>query len=131
MLDTNICIELLRAASRKVASRVDRFEIDEVAVSCITLAELLFGAERSARPAVHRNLITQFLAPIRILPFDDAAADTYGRVRAALERRGSPIGPLDTLIAGHALAVDLTLVTSNVREFARVDGLRVDNWLRS
>jgi tRNA(fMet)-specific endonuclease VapC len=131
MLDTNICIEMLRAGSRKMVSRLKQHQIDDVAICSVTLAELQYGAAKSARPAHHAMLIAQFCAPIAIMAFDHAAAETYGTVRAALERAGTPIGPLETLIASHALSLDLTLVTSNDREFQRVKGLRVENWLRS
>lgn len=131
LLDTNTCIELLRAGSRKTLRRVRRYDIEEVAISSITLAELQYGVVKSARPAHHALLLAQFCAPIAILPFDHVAAETYGRVRAALERAGTPIGPLDTLIASHALGLDLTLVTTNEREFQRVEGLRVENWMPS
>jgi tRNA(fMet)-specific endonuclease VapC len=130
LLDTNICVELLRAGSRKVLSRIRRYEIDEVSISSITLAELQYGAAKSARPAHHEMLLVQFCAPIAILPFDHVAAEAYGPVRADLERAGTPIGPLDTLIASHALAFNLILVTTNEREFQRVEGLRVENWTR-
>src|SRR5688572_8799165 len=112
-------------------ARIRRYQIDEVAVSSITLAELQYGVAKSARPAQHELLLAQFCAPLAILPFDDIAAETYGRVRAALERAGTPIGPLDTLIASHAMALELTLVTNNQREFERVEGLRVENWMHS
>jgi len=128
--DTSTCIELLRAGSRKVISRIRRYEIDEVAISSITLAELQYGVSKSARPAHHEVLLLQFCAPIAVLPFDHLAAETYGPVRAALEQASTSIGPLDTLIASHALALDLTLVTTNEREFQRVAGLRVENWIR-
>jgi tRNA(fMet)-specific endonuclease VapC len=130
LLDTNICVELLRAGSKTLA-RLRRHEIDELAISSITLAELQYGAAKSARPAHHQLLLAQFCAPIAILAFDHVAAETYGLVRAALERAGTPIGPLETLIASHALALQLTLVTSNEREFRRVEGLKVQNWMRS
>ena len=106
-------------------------EIDEIALSSITLAELQYGVARSARPAHHETLLIQFCAPLAILPFDDRAGRPYGCVRAELERAGTPIGPLDTLIAAHALAVNVTLVTNNEREFSRVVGLAVENWMRS
>ncbi|MFH0983627.1 MAG: type II toxin-antitoxin system VapC family toxin [Planctomycetota bacterium] len=93
------------------------------------LAELQYGVVKSARPARHEVLLAGFCAPLGILPFDSIAAETYGRVRAGLERTGTPIGPLDTLIASHALAVGVTLVTNNEREFRQVAGLLVENWL--
>ena len=131
MLDTNICIDLLRGGAGAVASRVQKHEIDEIAISSITLAELQFGVVKSARPAHHETLLIEFCAPLAILPFDDRAAATYGRVRAELEQAGTPIGPLDTLISAHALSLDLTMVTNNEREFQRVGSLRVENWTRA
>ena len=131
MLDTNICIELLRGSAAHVASRMQEHELDEIAVSSITLAELQYGVARSARPAHHELLLIGFCAPLAILPFDDRVGQSYGGVRAGLERAGTPIGPLDTLIAAHALALNITLVTNNEREFKRVVGLTVENWMRS
>ncbi len=131
MLDTNICIELLRGGADQIASRMQKHQIDEIAISSITLAELQFGVAKSSRPAHHETLLIGFCAPLAILPFDDRAAATYGRVRDDLGRAGTPIGPLDTLIAAHALSLDLILVTNNEREFQGVGGLRVENWTRS
>lgn len=129
MLDTNVCIEFLRKGSPRLMSRLRKHEPDEIALSGITLAELRFGAAKSSRPVHHELLLAQFCAPLQIVPFDQQAAGAYGQVRADLERRGTPIGPLDTLIAAHALALRVTLVTSNLREFKRVSGLRVEDWL--
>ncbi len=129
MLDTNICIALIRGRAPRVFDRLRQYPVDAVAISSITLAELQYGVAKSARPAQNSVLLAGFCAPLAILPFDNQAAETYGAVRAALERAGTPIGPLDTLIAAHALTLDLTLVTNNVREFRRVDGLRIENWL--
>ena len=131
MLDTNFCIELLRGGAAQVASRMPKHEIDEIAISSISLAELQYGVARSARSAHHQTLLVEFCAPLAILAFDDRAAVTYGRVRAELKRTGTPIGPLETLIAAHALALNVTLVSNNEREFGRVDGLRIENWGRS
>lgn len=130
MLDTNICIELLRGEAERVALRMQRHEVDAISLSSITLAELQYGVAKSARPAHHETLLVRFCAPLAILPFDDRAAETYGRVRSELERAGTPIGPLDTLIAAHALAARLTLVTNNEREFECVGGLRIENWMK-
>lgn len=129
LLDTNICIELLRGRGAALFQRLRRHAIDEVGISCITLAELQYGAANSARPARHAALIAGFCGPLAILPFDSQAAEVYGRVRAELGRAGTPIGPLDTLIAAHALALEATLVANNLREFSRVAGLRIENWL--
>ncbi len=131
MLDTNICIELLRGGAGQVASRMQKHEIDAIALSSITMAELQYGVVKSARPAHHETLLIKFCAPLAILPFDDRAAESYGRVRCELERAGTPIGPLDTLIAAHALALNVTLVTNNEREFSRVGGLGIENWMKA
>lgn len=130
MLDTNICIELLRGKAERVAVRMQDHAIDAIAISSITLGELQYGVAKSSRPAHHETLLVQFCAPLAILPFDDRAAETYGHVRSELERAGTPIGPLDTLIAAHTLAAGLALVTNNEREFERVSGLRIENWVR-
>ena len=131
MLDTNICIELLRTGSSKILARMRRYDIDQISISSIALAELQFGAEKSGRPLYHKLLLAQFCAPIAVLPFDHIAAECYGMVRTALERKGTPIGPLDTLIASHALALGVTLITNNERDFRRVAGLRIENWSKS
>lgn len=128
MLDTDICVQLLRGQHPQLFRRLRRFRVDQVAISSITFAELQFGAARSARPAYHESLLAQFCAPLAIEPFDSVAAHVYGQVRAALERGGTPIGPLDTLIASHAIALGSTLITHNEREFRRVKGLVVENW---
>ncbi len=129
LLDTNVCVELLRGRTPGLFERLRRFEIDDIAISSITLAELQCGVAKSARPARHAVLLAEFCAPLAILPFDNIAAETYGRVRAELERTGMSIGPLDTLIAAHGLSLGLTVVTGNEREFRRVAGLPVENWL--
>ena len=131
MLDTNICVELIRGRAASVFDRLKRCRMDEVALSSITLAELQYGVAKSARPARHAVLLAEFCAPLAILPFDNQAAETYGSVRAALEHAGTPIGPLDTLIASHALSERVILVTNNEREFRRVVGLTVENWVTS
>ncbi|HNR30042.1 MAG TPA: type II toxin-antitoxin system VapC family toxin [Candidatus Hydrogenedentes bacterium] len=129
LLDTNICIELIRRRNAKVLGRLRRHAVGEVAISTITLAELAYGVEKSARPEQNRIALSLFCAPLDILLFDDAAATAYGVVRADLERKGRPIGPMDLLIAAHALSAGLVLVTNNEREFRRARGLRVENWV--
>jgi len=129
LLETSLCVALLRGRAPRVFDRLQGYAMNEAAVSTITLAELQYGVAKSARPAHNAVVLAEFCAPLAILPFGAQAADTYGGVRAALERAGTPIGPLDTLIAAHALAMGLTLVTNNEREFRRVVGLHVENWL--
>lgn len=133
MLDTNVCICLLnqRTGYRNVLARLDGLDRAEVLISSITTAELRFGVSASARPVENLVKLERFLAEFEIAGFDDAASRRYGPVRAALKTAGTPIGPLDLLIAGHALALDATVVTNNLREFSRVPGLRSEDWLVS
>lgn len=131
LLDSNICVVLInrRPGYERLLERFDRRDYGELLISAITLAELEFGVAKSARGAQNRSRLELFLARFEIAPFDARAAASYGTVRAALENRGTPIGPLDTQIAAHAIALDAALVTNNVREFRRVAGLKVENWL--
>ena len=128
LLDSNVCIDLMRGKRPGLADRVLAHSTDGLAVSSITLAELRFGAEKSADPLHHHALIGQILLPMTILPFDFRAADKYGEIRADLERRGQPIGPLDMLLAAHALSEGLIFVTHNTSEFQRVKGLPLEDW---
>jgi tRNA(fMet)-specific endonuclease VapC len=127
LLDTNICIYAIKNKPSQVLARLRAHEVDGIGISSISVAELFFGAAKSGSP---RNLeaLRHFLGPLEIADFDAAAAEIYGGVRHALERAGSPLGPLDTQIAAHALALGAVLVTNNTREFARVSGLVLDNW---
>jgi tRNA(fMet)-specific endonuclease VapC len=130
LLDTNVCIELIRRRSGRVLARLGRCRVGSVGISSITLGELCYGAARSADPRKNLQALTQFCAPLHIASFDDRAAVSYGQVRSDLERAESPVGPLDTLIAAHAMALSAVLVTDNEREFRRVRGLQIENWLR-
>jgi tRNA(fMet)-specific endonuclease VapC len=111
--------------------RFNQHEVGNIAISSITVAELRYGVEKSQQVARNARALDQFLMPLIIVDFDDDAAETYGRIRAQLERQGTPLGPLDTLIAAHALCLNLTLVTNNTREFSRVAGLTLQNWSAS
>ena len=131
MLDTNILVYVLNASPRHeaVLARFDRVDPQDMVISSITLAELRYGIEKSRRLEANRRALNRVLRAFNVLAFDVKAAETYGAVRAGLESVGKPAGPLDTLIAAHALALNLTLVTNNVREFSLVRGLRVENWV--
>ncbi len=131
MLDTCVCVEIIRGRSRSVLSRLRSYVPGTVGISSITLAELEFGVARSSDPARNHLALAQFCAPLGLLPFDERAASAYGGVRHGLERSGTPVGPLDTLIAAHALSLGIPLVTANEREFRLVKGLRVENWSRA
>jgi tRNA(fMet)-specific endonuclease VapC len=128
LLDTDICINLIRYKPPEILRRFAALSVGDVGVSAITAAELQHGVNKSQHPEDNRRALEQFLIPLVVAPFDHVAAARYGIVRAALERQGTPIGALDTLIAAHALSLDVTLVSDNVREFGRVPGLSVVNW---
>ena len=129
MLDTNICIRLIRRRPRSMLERFGAFAVGDIGLSAITLAELECGASNSRDPKRNRDALQRFAAPFEIAAFDRGATETYGRVRTALERKGQPIGPMNLLIAAHALSLGVRLVTSNEDEFKRVPGLLVENWL--
>jgi tRNA(fMet)-specific endonuclease VapC len=129
LLDTNICIALIRHRNTNVLKRLSTCAPGEAGISVITLAELEFGAEKSARPAQNRIALAAFCAPLEIFPYGESAASAYGAVRAKLESEGQPIGPLDTLIAAHGLSLDAIVVTNNEREFRRITDLNVENWI--
>ena len=128
LLDTCICIHVIRGKAAGMRARFDMFQVGDLAVSSITEAELRFGADKSAEPARNHRQLDQFLLTLPVLPFDSRAAVHYGSIRATLEREGTPIGPMDLLIAAHARALQMTVVTHNVREFLRVPDLVVDDW---
>lgn len=128
MLDTNVCIDLMRGKADSAFKRMRKFDFEEAGISSITLAELHFGASKSNRPVHHESLIIAFCAPLEIASFDSAAAEIYGSIRAQLETAGKSIGPLDTLIAAHAVSLGATVITGNLREFNRVPGLSVECW---
>lgn len=128
LLDTNICIFVIRQRPAPLLQRFQQYRPDELAVSVVTLAELRYGADKSSDPAKNHSALDGFLAALAIVDFDAVAADWYGKVRADLESRGCPIGPLDTLIAAHALRLGVPVVTNNVGEFSRVTGLHVEDW---
>ena len=128
MLDTNLCIYAIKHRPPEVLAALRRHETDGLGVSSITVAELFFGVAKSGSLR-NRLALQQYLEPLEIADFDRAAAAAYGPLRTTLEAAGIPIGALDTQIAAHALALSVTLVSDNTREFARVAGLRLVNWV--
>lgn len=128
MLDTNICIYIIKNRSQSVKERFKTYDIGDLALSSITVSELYFGAYKSMH--VDKNLLAleHFLMPFDIVSYDANAAKIYGQIRASLEKSGQVIGGLDMQIAALALSLDMTLVTNNTREFQRVDNLKLDNW---
>ena len=129
MLDTNICIYLIKHKPPQVFEKVQEHNPDEICISAVTYAELVHGVEKSKAVERNRLALTILLSNIEILDFDMKAAEEYGRIRADLEKNGTPIGPLDMMIAGHAKSLDYTIVTNNVGEFKRVEGLQYENWV--
>ncbi len=128
MLDTNICIYAIKKKPKKVLAHLQKVKPQDVCISSVTYAELMHGVYKSQ--AIERNqlALSVLLSNIEIMTFDAEAAESYGRIRADLEKNGTPIGPLDMMIAGHSSALKCTLVTNNVKEFSRVKGLKTVNW---
>ena len=129
MLDTNICIYVIKKKPEAVLKRFQSLMGNDICISSITLAELEYGVKHSANPAKNQQALIRFLLLINVLPFDANAATKYGEIREHLQKKGTPIGALDMLIASHAKAEDLILVTNNLKEFERVPGLKVENWI--
>lgn len=129
LLDTDTCIDALKQ-ERGVLERLLAHAREDVAVSVITEAELRTGAAKSSAPTKTARLVENFLRPLAVAELTSSDAATYAQVRAKLERAGTPIGPLDTLIAAQALARELKLVSNNERELGRVSGLAIENWAR-
>jgi tRNA(fMet)-specific endonuclease VapC len=127
LLDTNICIYIINERPKHVLDRFKRLALMDIGVSSISAAELAFGVAKS-RSNRNRAALEAFLLPLEVSPFDLSVAFAYGDLRAELERRGEPIGPLDLQIAAHALSLSTVLVTNNEREFRKVPGLTVENW---
>lgn len=130
LLDTNICVYLIKEKPPQVLRKFDDYSVGEIGVSSITVAELHYGVRKSQQREQNLRALVQFLTPLVFADFDERAASTYGDVRAALEARGTPIGALDTLIAAHALSLGVTLVTNNTREFSRVPDLNLADWVK-
>lgn len=128
LLDTNICIYIISAKPAAVVKRFKQYRMGEIGLCSVVAAELAFGVAKSGSTR-NRRALEMFLAPLMILPFDEPAVWAYGDLRASLERRGTPIGSLDTMIAAHALSQQATLITNNLREFAQVTDLHVENWV--
>jgi tRNA(fMet)-specific endonuclease VapC len=130
MLDTDICIYIIKKKPGHVIERLNKSNISDIGISSITLNELEYGAVKSSGPAQNKLALSEFLAPIEILPYDDMAAQEYGQICVHLERKGTLIGSMDMLIAAHARSINCILVTNNEQEFNRVPFLQIDNWAR-
>ena len=130
MLDTNICIYIIKQKPSRVLKRFMKYSPGDILVSSITLAELRYGAEKSLHVKQNLDALSGFMVPLEIVPFDERAAEEYGKVRARLEKAGHPIGSMDMLIGSHALSLGLAIVTNNTKEFKRIKSLKVENWTK-
>lgn len=130
LLDTNICIYIIKKHPEKVLAKLEKLEPGDIAISAITWSELIYGAEKSTQPKKNLAALRQFILPFAILPWTELAAAHSGEIRAFLEKSGETIGAYDLQIAGHALAESLTLVSNNEREFSRVKALKTVNWTK-
>ena len=130
LIDTNICIYIMNKRPIEVINRFKEHQVGEIGISTITLSELQFGVSKSAYPQKNQVRLDEFTAPFEIAPYDEIAARAYGLIRNQLKKSGRPIGPLDMLIAAHAVGHGLILVTNNEKEFRRIKELTVENWTR-
>ena len=131
MLDTNTCIAVIKRKPPQVLKRLSAYKVGEVGISWVTLAELEFGVAKSQHVEKNQAALDEFVLPLEIANFDRETARVYGRVRATLEKKGAPIGSLDMMIGAHALSLGATLATNNTREFSRIKGLTIVDWLAS
>ena len=130
MLDTNICIYIIREKPIKVLKKLRTFDLSDIVISAITHSELEYEVAKSNRRQENHGALIKFLAPLEIVSYDDKAAADYGQIRTRLEKKGTVIGAMDMLIGAHARSIPVTLVTNNQKEFRRIPGLRVENWAK-
>lgn len=128
MLDTNTCIYLIKQKPEKVLHRFKAYTVGDIGISSIVLAELEYGVAKSRHVQRNRLALHEFILPLEIAAFDERAAEAYGTVRSMLEKNGMPAGSMDMLIGAHALSLGVTLITNNMREFGRLEGLKVTDW---
>lgn len=130
LIDTNICIYIMNKRPAGIIRKFKQFTIGDIGVSTITVSELEYGVAKSKNSKLNKQRLEDFLSPLEILPYDEIAANTYGGIRHKLEKRGELIGPLDLLIAAHAVSKNLILITNNEKEFKRVKNLKIRNWAK-
>ena len=130
LLDTNICIYLIKKKPKEVIEKLSNININDVGISSITLSELEYGVEKSSNPEKNRIALLEFISMLEIYNYDDIASKEYGIIRSDLEKKGQIIGSLDLLIAAHAKSLNIILVTNNEKEFKRVKGLKIENWVK-
>jgi tRNA(fMet)-specific endonuclease VapC len=130
LLDTNICIYVIKQQPASVLKHFIEFQIGDIGISSITLSELQYGVAKSAHREKNAKALDEFITPLEIVSFDEQAAYVYGNIRAALEKAGTPIGSMDMLIAAHAVSLEVPLVTNNTREFVRISDLTIFDWTK-
>lgn len=129
MLDTNICIALIKRKPKDILDKFGAYQVGDICISSVTLAELRYGVAKSQFQEKNQAALDEFILPLEVASFDENAAMVYGNLRATLEKQGTPIGSLDTMIGAHALSLNLTIVTNNTKEFKRIQDLKVVDWL--
>jgi tRNA(fMet)-specific endonuclease VapC len=128
LLDTNICIYIIKQKPAAVLKRFLEYQIGDIGISSITLSELRYGVAKSAHREKNAKALNEFIIPLEVVSYDEAAAHAYGDIRASLEKAGTPIGSMDMLIAAHAVSLGIPLVTNNTREFLRISSLNLIDW---
>ena len=128
MLDTDMCSYIIKEHPESVRQRFQTLAMEQLCVSVVTYAELIYGVERSSSKRVNRPIIEDFVRHLDVMDWDTEAADQYGVIRAELEAAGTPIGAMDMMIAAHAKSIKAVLVTNNQKHFTKVKGMKVDNW---
>jgi tRNA(fMet)-specific endonuclease VapC len=129
MLDTNICIAIIKQKPKDILQKFNAYQVGDICISSVTLAELRYGVAKSQYQEKNQAALDEFILPLEVAGFDEAAALYYGTLGASLEKQGLPIGSLDTMIGAHALSLNVTLVTNNSREFDRIEGLKLLDWI--
>lgn len=130
MLDTNICIYIIKKQLEEILYKFKSIEVGDLCLSSVTLSELTYSAEKSQYKQRNLSALKEFILPLSIVPFDEAAAFCYGQIRSTLEKKGTPIGSMDLMIAAHAQSLNSILVTNNEKEFVRVNRLKIENWIK-
>ena len=129
MLDTNICIAIIKQKPRAILDKFTQYQVGDICISSVTLAELRYGVAKSQYQEKNQLALDEFILPLEVAAFDERAALHYGNLRSYLEKMGTPIGPLDTMIGAHALSLNLTLITNNLKEFKRIPDLKLVDWM--
>lgn len=129
MLDTNICIYIIKKHPENVLRKFKNYSLGDICISSVTFAELMYGVEKSQHQQKNREALEEFTLPLEIIPFDDDAAKHYGSIRTYLEKKGEIIGPLDLMIAAHAQSLNSILVTNNKKEFSRIPKIKIEDWV--